>query len=77
MDAIPLKTQEATHVASEFVDRFISVFGVSLQLYTDLGSNFESKVSQEVCNFFDEAKLQFENPSLMEWLKGQTVPSKI
>ena len=49
MDAIPLKTQEATHVASELVDRFISVFGVPLQLHTDLGSNFESKVFQEVC----------------------------
>ena len=49
MDAIPLKTQEATHVASELVDQFISVFGVPLQLHTDLGSNFESKVFQEVC----------------------------
>ena len=31
------------------MNRFISIFGVSLQLHPDLGSNFESKVFQEVC----------------------------
>ena len=49
VDAIPLKTQEAKHVASKLVNRFISKFGVPLQLHTDLGSNFEFKVFQEVC----------------------------
>ena len=49
VDAIPLKTQEAKYVASKLVNRFISILGVPLQLYTDLGSTFESKVVQEVC----------------------------
>ena len=49
VDAIPLKTQEAKYVASKLVNRFISILGVPLQLHTDLGSNFESKVFQEVC----------------------------
>ncbi|MCG8078588.1 MAG: DDE-type integrase/transposase/recombinase, partial [Candidatus Thiodiazotropha taylori] len=49
VDAIPLKTQEAKYVASKLVNRFISIFGVPLQLHTDLGSNFESKVFQEIC----------------------------
>ena len=49
IDAIPLKTQEAKYVASKLVNRFISIFGVPLQLHTDLGSNFESKVYQEMC----------------------------
>ena len=47
--AIPLKSQDAKYVASKLVNRFISIFGVPLQLHTDLGSNFESKVFQEVC----------------------------
>ena len=31
------------------MNRFISILGVPLQLHTDLGSNFESKVFQEIC----------------------------
>ena len=44
-----MKSQDAKYVASKLVNRFISIFGVPLQLHTDLGSNFESKVFQEVC----------------------------
>ena len=36
-------------MATKLVNRFISIYGVPLQLHTDLGSNFESKVFQEVC----------------------------
>ena len=50
VDDIPLKTQEATHVAEEPVNRFISIFGVPLQLHSDRGTNFQSKVFQEVCS---------------------------
>ena len=49
IDAIPLKSQEAQYVATKLVNRFISIYGVPLQLHTDLGSNFESKVFREVC----------------------------
>ena len=79
MDAIPLKTQKATHVASEIVVRFVSVFGVQLQLHTDLGSTSSLKSFRKFANFLvlRKPELQFENPSLMEWMKGQTFPSKI
>ena len=50
VDAIPLKTQDAKCVASKLSNKFISIFGVPVQLHTDLGSNFESKVFQEVCS---------------------------
>ena len=49
VDAIPLKSQEATHIAERLVNRFSSIFGVPLQLHTDMATNFESKVFQEVC----------------------------
>ena len=50
VDAILLKTQEATHVAEELVNRFISIFGEPLQVHSDRGINFQSKVFQEVCS---------------------------
>ena len=50
VDAFALKSTEATHVAEVLVNRFISIFGVPLQLHSDRGSNFQSKVFQEVCN---------------------------
>lgn len=49
IDAIPLKNQEAGHIASKLVNRFISIFGCPLQLHTDMGRNFESQLFQEVC----------------------------
>ena len=56
VDAIPLKTQEAKYVASKLVNRFISILGVPLQLHTDLGSNFESKVFQKYANCWVSTK---------------------
>lgn len=44
-----MKNQEASYVASKLVNKLISIRGVLLQLYSDLESNFESKVFQEVC----------------------------
>ena len=41
-DTIPLKTQEAKYIASK-LNRFISIFGMPLQIHIGLGSNFESK----------------------------------
>lgn len=38
-----------THIAEKLVNRFVSIFGVHLQLHTDLATYFESKVFQEVC----------------------------
>ena len=64
IDAIPLKSQEAKYVASKFVNGFISIFGVPLQLHTDLGSNFESKVFQEVCKLtgIDKTRTTVQRP---------------
>jgi hypothetical protein len=48
-EAIPLPNQEAKTIANAFIDNFVSRFGVPLQLYTDQGSNFESKLLSEIC----------------------------
>ena len=58
IDAIPLKSHDAKYVATKLVNRFISIYGVPLQLHTDFGSNFESKVFQEVCKLLDNDKTQ-------------------
>ena len=64
VDAIPLKTQEARYVASKLVNKFIPIFGVPLQLHTDLGRNFESKVFQEVCQLLgiDKTRTSIRRP---------------
>ena len=50
LDAIPINTIDAKTVATKLIEKFISVFGVPMQLHSDQGSNFESQVFQEVCN---------------------------
>ena len=64
------KFQEAEYVASKLVNRFISIFGVPLQLLTDVGSNFEPKVLQEVCKLMGMTYPErvSKGLSLMEWL---------
>ena len=37
-------------MASKLVDRLISILGVPMQIHSDQGSNFESKVFKEMCN---------------------------
>ncbi len=49
LQAIPLQTQEAHHVATELVNGFISQWGTPMEMHTDRASNFESKLFQEVC----------------------------
>ena len=50
LDAIPISTIDARTVATKLIEKFISVFGVPMQLHSNQGSNFESQVFQEVCN---------------------------
>lgn len=45
--AIP--NQEAKTVSEEIVNHWVSRFGVPMELHSDQGRNFESKVFQEVC----------------------------
>jgi transposase InsO family protein len=40
----------ALEKSSKLVDRFISILGVPMQIHSDQGSNFESKVFKEMCN---------------------------
>ena len=49
MEAIPIPDAEAKTVAGKFVERIVSIFGVPLQIHSDQGSNFESKVFKEMC----------------------------
>lgn len=52
LDAIPLPNQEAVTIADKLVKNFICTFGVPLQLHSDQGTNFESRVFREVCALF-------------------------
>ena len=54
--AIPIKNQEATTVADKFIERFVSVFGVPLQIHSDQGRNFESLVFKEMCRILGSEK---------------------
>ena len=44
VEAVPLKNQEATTVAKKLVNKFISIFGVPMEIHLDHGRNFEEKV---------------------------------
>ena len=48
-EAYPLKDQEARTVATVFVNEFITRYGTPLQVLTDQGTNFESRLFREVC----------------------------
>lgn len=56
-ECTPLPNQEAKTVADVLVKIFISRFGVPLQLYTDQGSNFESKLFSELCELLSIEKV--------------------
>ena len=47
-EAIPIRDMEAVSVAEKYIERVVSIFGVPLSLHSDQGSNFESKVFQEM-----------------------------
>ena len=49
-EAIALPNQEADTVSKAFVDNFVSRFGVPLQLHSDRGSNFTSKLFSDMCD---------------------------
>jgi len=46
---VPIKNQEADTVARAFVNDFVVLFGVPMQVHSDQGANFESKLFQEMC----------------------------
>ena len=55
-ESYPIPNQAATTVAELLVSEFICRFGVPRQLYSDQGTNFESKVFAEVCRLLDIEK---------------------
>ena len=52
IEAVPLSDQEANTITRAFVDTFICRYGTPLQLHSDRGTNFESNVFRNMCNFF-------------------------
>jgi transposase InsO family protein len=53
VEAIPMRNQEAITVAKKFVDEFITRFGTPKQIHTDQGTQFESKLFQELCRLLE------------------------
>lgn len=51
-EAFPLPNQEAQTIATVFVNEFICRFGTPLQIHTDQGRNFESRIFKEMCELF-------------------------
>ncbi len=49
VECIPLPSQTAEETAQAMVNHFFSRFGMPLQLHTDRGSNFESKLFDSIC----------------------------
>ncbi len=49
VECIPLPSQTAEVTARAAVDPFFSRFGLPLQIHTDRGSNFESKLFSSIC----------------------------
>ena len=48
-EAIPIPNQEADTIVKAFVDVYVSRFGVPLQIHSDQGRNFTSKLFAEMC----------------------------
>ena len=49
VDAIPIRNQKASTIAQKVLDRIITIFGVPMQIHSDQGRSFESKIFQEMC----------------------------
>ena len=51
VQAIPLPDDQAKTVASALVERVICLLGTPMQIHTDCGRNFESKLFRQLCDF--------------------------
>ena len=56
-EAIPLSATDTTTVAKAFVEEIISRHGISKYLLSDRGSNFTSKLMQEICKLLGTKRL--------------------
>ena len=50
MEAYPIPDQQAETVAEKLVNEFVCRFGTPLELHSDQGRNFESKLIKEICS---------------------------
>ena len=55
---IPMKDQTARTVAQHFVDKIVTKYGALEQVLTDQGSNFLSKLTNEICTLFKIKQLK-------------------
>src|SRR5260221_3380723 len=53
-----MKTQEAENVARLLVEEVFVKFGIPLQIRTDQGPNFESRLFKELCELMSVDKLR-------------------
>ena len=53
IEAFPIPNQEALTVARVFVNEYVCRYGVPVQLHTDQGRNFESKMVEEMCKILE------------------------
>ena len=59
LDCYPLPNQEAETVATSFIEAFVSRLGYPLQIHSDQGRNFESRLFQEVCKLLQITKTPY------------------
>ena len=57
-EAVPVPNHEATTVSRVLLEQVITRFGVPLQILTDRGSEFESKLFQELCRALGVEKIR-------------------
>ena len=48
-EAIPLPNQLSETIAKAFVNEYVSRYGVPMQIHTDRGTNFTSKLIEDIC----------------------------
>src|SRR5260221_6399766 len=58
VEAFPLRNQEASTIVKVLTDQVFSRFGWPLQILTDQGPNFESKLFQAMCSTMRAEKIR-------------------
>ena len=58
IELIPMRNQEAATVAKLLFERVICTHGCPIQILTDQGTNFESKLFHELCKFLEIDKIR-------------------
>ena len=88
-EAYALPDQTAATIAETLVSEFVSRFGVPRQIHSDQGTNFESKLMEEVCKLLNiektrttplhpqsDGQVERFNRTLVEMLRGKLQPDQ-